>query len=55
MGSYNRPEDVTKEITDTIIVGEPSGRNLYTAGCEQPYELRELVIRYLGITKALND
>jgi hypothetical protein len=36
LGTHKRPEDIIKEITDTIIAGKSGGRCLYATGSEQP-------------------
>ncbi len=47
--------EVINEITKTIDAGKPNGRFMYAAGCEWPWEPKEMAIRNLGIAKALTD
>ncbi|MHA1292710.1 MAG: uroporphyrinogen decarboxylase family protein [Promethearchaeota archaeon] len=47
--------EVINEITKTIDAGKPEGMFMYAAGCEWPWEPKELMYRNLGIAKALTD
>jgi hypothetical protein len=37
----------------TITAGKPNGKYMFAAGCEWPWEPKELSIRNLSIAKAL--
>jgi uroporphyrinogen-III decarboxylase len=45
--------DVITEISKTINAGKPGGMYMYAAGCEWPWEPKEMAIRNLSIAKAL--
>jgi hypothetical protein len=44
---------VHKAIVKTIEAGKPNGNYMFGAGCEWPWEPKELAIRNLSIAKAL--
>ena len=46
---------VIKEIEQTIKAGKPGGRYMYAAGCEWPWEPKNMAIRNLSIAKGLNE
>ena len=46
---------VIREISKTIEIGKPSGKYMYAAGCEWPWEPFSLACRNLGIAKALTE
>lgn len=45
--------DVITEVSKTIKAGKPGGMYMYAAGCEWPWEPKEMAIRNLSIAKAL--
>lgn len=47
------PLEVINEISKTIEAGKPSGRFMYAAGCEWPWEPFEMASRNIGYAKAL--
>jgi uroporphyrinogen-III decarboxylase len=47
--------DVINEVSKTIEAGKPNGMFMYAAGCEWPWEPKEMASRNLGIAKALVD
>ncbi|MFX1303123.1 MAG: uroporphyrinogen decarboxylase family protein [Promethearchaeota archaeon] len=44
---------IIEEITKTIEFGKPGGMYMYAAGCEWPWEPKNMAVRNLGIAKAL--
>lgn len=48
-------DDVIYEISRTIELGKPGGMYMYAAGCEWPWEPKEMASRNLGIAKALTE
>ncbi len=56
LGSLHYPiTEVMKEITNTINLGKPGGNYMYAAGCEWPWEPKNMAIRNLSLAKALNE
>jgi len=56
LGSLHYPiTKVIKEITNTINLGKPKGNYMYAAGCEWPWEPKNMAIRNLSLAKALNE
>jgi uroporphyrinogen-III decarboxylase len=45
--------EVINEVTKTIDAGKPEGMYMYAAGCEWPWEPKDMAIRNLSIAKAL--
>jgi len=45
--------DVINEVSKTIEAGKPRGQFMYAAGCEWPWEPKDMACRNLGIAKAL--
>jgi uroporphyrinogen-III decarboxylase len=48
-------EDVINEVSKTIEAGKPEGQYMFALGCEVPWQPLDLVIRNLGIAKALTE
>jgi uroporphyrinogen-III decarboxylase len=49
------PSVIIDEVTRTIEAGKQSGRYMFAAGCEWPWEPLDIVARNMGIAKALNE
>ncbi len=49
------PEEVIAEVWRTIVDGKASGHYMYAAGCEWPWEPRDIAIRNLSLAKAVVD
>ena len=47
--------EVIHEITKTIDAGKTGGFYMYAAGCEWPWEPKEMAIRNLGLAKAITE
>ncbi len=48
-------ERVAQAITETIKAGKPEGMYMYAAGCEWPWEPKEITIRNIKIAKGLTE
>ena len=46
-------DEVIYEVSKTIESGKPNGMYMYAAGCEWPWEPKEMASRNLGIARAL--
>ena len=56
LGSFTySSSEVINEVSKTIDAGKPDGRFMYAAGCEWPWEPKDMACRNLGIAKALTD
>ncbi len=47
------PEEVIMEVRHTVADGKASGPYMYAAGCEWPWEPRDVAIRNLSLARAL--
>jgi len=47
--------EIIRAITKTIEVGKTGGFYMYAAGCEWPWEPKEMAIRNLGLAKAITE
>jgi uroporphyrinogen-III decarboxylase len=54
LGNASFPsEQIYETVLKTIEAGKPNGRYMFGAGCEWPWEPKELAIRNLSLAKAL--
>lgn len=54
LGKRSYPsEQICETVLKTIEAGKPNGRYMFGAGCEWPWEPKELAIRNLSLAKAL--
>ena len=47
--------EIISEVEKTLLDGKPKGKFMYAAGCEWPWEPKDMASRNLGIAKALTD
>ncbi|MDD1778491.1 MAG: uroporphyrinogen decarboxylase family protein [Candidatus Helarchaeota archaeon] len=50
---YSSKDQVTEAIKKTVTAGKPNGKYMFGAGCEWPWEPKDLAIRNLSIAKVL--
>jgi len=50
---YYSVDQINEAVLKTITAGKPNGKYMFAAGCEWPWEPKELAIRNLSIAKAL--